>query len=948
MATIRTAFIRRAVQMMALCAFLLALVGAGVWAAGSGPTDEYVPGRVLVQMKSGFTEADAAEVAAGIGATVLRKTTVQNWYLLESLSPDAVSVPDMQAKLALDHRVVASEPNYLYKRFGIIPNDRYWDLLWGMRMVNMPDAWTVERGSANIRVAVIDDGVDPDHADLVNRVIQGYDTSDQDINARPGPGDYHGTHVAGTIAAQGNNRVGVVGVCWDGVKIIPLKIFPSSTNEALAEALDIALKGRLIPFVQTAHVVNMSIGGPFSNMVEQKLAELNQAGILLVAATGNDAGPVSFPASSEHTIGVGAVGPLGVMTTYSNFGPEVDIAAPGGEARTGLSDDPDGIYSLFPFDLYSSIQGTSMACPHVAGAGALLMSKGMSASQAKAAMLRTAKRKGFPTPNDQYGYGILDVYAALQDTTASISFQNPQNGDVLSTRRPFFQVSLPDALPTTVDVVVDGVDAIANGVVVDGRISDFELDANSGEMVFSYLFNYTAGCPTGSEAPAREAHTVVVTAGSKRDVSNVSTQQLSFNIQPQVLQPGSLNMFSVPYATGTSDPSGIIGSPLYRMARAVTEVLPSGAPFLSYSFYNYPGLTNDPESSLNPPSVYVEEVYGALNTKPRGIGYWLDYRGATPQCLLADEAVDHRYAYEVDLKTGWNLIGNPYPFPISWSTVRFRYMGEWLSVDQAVAKGWISPAVFTYQNGAYQSFVSPNGVLQPWRSYWVRIRKPGSGVFLNSINDPRATMTIIFSPMRGFTPTQTGSGSFATTSASPKAEVAADMSAAGHGAAFSTESRKRRDPRRRLPTPAPGASASPAWQANLSVWQNGSRSGQASFGMNASAADGYDRWDMEMPPPATRNAGIGFVHNDWGADSGFFATDVRSAAGTKEWTLSVLTYEEGRIDLTWEGLPGAVDLEVTDLATGASVDLRSNSYQFAAPSGPAARYFLIKAEHKGR
>jgi len=918
---------------LAVCLALALLATGAAWSAGEGGS-AFVPGQVMVKLKASVDPAGIQDVAASLGARVVRELPVRQWYLLESLSASA-DVPAMVSRALLDPRVVAAEPNFYLRKLEAVPNDPYWDSLWGMRMIRMPRAWALQKGAANIRVAVIDDGVYAAHPDLRGRVLQGYDCSEDDADANPEPGNSHGTHVAGTIAAQGDNGIGVVGVCWNGVRIIPLKIFPRSSYDNLIEALDIAQNGRFNPPVQRAHVINMSIGGPFSQAADDKMAQVAAAGILMIAGAGNDAGPVLFPASSEYTVAVSAVNRLGTLAIYSNFGPEIDIAAPGGQTLSNASNDPGGIFSTVPNASYESFQGTSMACPHVAGAAALLMSAGMSASLAREALLNTATPLGIPRPNQLYGYGLLNVEKALQYPVSAIHINNPREGDVISTLRPLFEIRMPGVSLESVSVYVDGETAIFRGSPADSRVSNFSFNADTGELVFSWQFTYSSGCPASrSDVPVREGHRLLVTAGST-GTSIAASRQVTFSIQPKVLYPGERLLFSFPFAADSADPAAVLGTTLYRLARSVTGIIPPGSPFLSYAFYNFPGLVNDPAASLRPESVYAEEVYGSTDTLPRGLGYWLEYRDASPKCLFAGKVVDHRYLYELDLKSGWNQIGNPYPFPVPGSALRFRYMGTWLSAAQAIDRGWVSPLIYRYRSGEYRSAALLSAMLEPWEGYWIRVRRPAAGVVLTGIDDPRATMTIIFSPVRQ-DPANNVSGMLGLTRSRQ----------AGEEAVLSQAGRRSRSPRDRRRA----QNAANGWEWSLSVSQGDARRATVTLGMSAAASDGYDSHDVELPPPADQSVAAGFAHSDWGADSGLYSRDIRGVGNSAVWILRIDTYRPGEVRLEWgntAALARVFEITLTDLATGEKIPLTGGGWSFNPPPGQSSRQVEIRITRKG-
>ena len=158
-----------------------------------------------------------------------------------------------------------------------------------MNVINAPKAWDKEKGSSSVTVAVVDTGVSP-HPDIAARLLVGadfYDTANLD-----GHMDMvgHGTHVSGTIAAQGDNDLGICGVCWNGVKILPVRVLgPDGGSD------DQVINGLIYAYLQGAQVVNMSLGGPSDDPAfHQALTILNDAGMILVAAAGNDASPTGL------------------------------------------------------------------------------------------------------------------------------------------------------------------------------------------------------------------------------------------------------------------------------------------------------------------------------------------------------------------------------------------------------------------------------------------------------------------------------------------------------------------------------------------------------------------------------------------------------------------------------------------------------------------------------
>ncbi len=278
-----------------------------------------------------------------------------------------------------------------------VPNDPGYGQLYGLKKINAEAAWNRTKGG-KIVVAVIDTGVSYRHPDILENMwvnslerdgtpnvdddrngfvddVHGFDFVRNDADPDDGPIG-HGTHCAGTIAAIGNNGRGVVGVCWNA-EIMAVRIFGDSgapaSNLQIARAIDYAVRNK-------AQVINASWGGPMRSLeIEAAIRRANQAGVLFVAAAGNDSQNVDSPATPSfpsgydipNIISVGATDANDQRASFSNFGrTKVDIGAPG-----------VNILSLAPGDKYQQMSGTSMATPHVAGAAALFLS---AATQEKA------------------------------------------------------------------------------------------------------------------------------------------------------------------------------------------------------------------------------------------------------------------------------------------------------------------------------------------------------------------------------------------------------------------------------------------------------------------------------------------------------------------------------------------------------------------------------------
>lgn len=328
-----------------------------------------------------------------------------------------------------------------------VPNDTLYPQLWGLQGqagINAETAWDINTG-ANTKVAVIDTGYRP-HIDLFANIIGGYDFISSPATANDGdgrdsdasdPGDWdifsssswHGTHVAGTIAAIGNNNEGVIGVAYDA-QIVPIRALGvgGGSFSDLADSIVWASGGTVagVPAnPNPAQVINMSLGGgvPCSSTASTQAA-INQAranGSVVVVSAGNSNSDSSgfTPASCDGVINVAAISQSGDRAGFSNFGSLVDIAAPG----VGILSTLNSGSTIPTTDNYESYNGTSMSAPHVAGVAALLFSRNPSLTpdEVEQAIKDSARPflAGSSCSTSLCGAGMLDATAALSAIQAA-------------------------------------------------------------------------------------------------------------------------------------------------------------------------------------------------------------------------------------------------------------------------------------------------------------------------------------------------------------------------------------------------------------------------------------------------------------------------------------------------------------------------------------------------
>ncbi|ACV62676.1 peptidase S8 and S53 subtilisin kexin sedolisin [Desulfofarcimen acetoxidans DSM 771] len=255
-----------------------------------------------------------------------------------------------------------------------------------------------------VTVAILDTGVDLQHEDLKDALVNGYNFVSN--NEDPTDDVGHGTHVAGIVGAINNDK-GIIGVA-SGVKIMPVKVLNSqSTGDVMTE-----IKGIVWAVDNGANVINLSLGGErfkcgvdAFNPVEYAAVQYAiSKGVVVVAAAGNYSEIVSYPAAYPDVIAVTSVDQLGDISIFSNLGTEVSIAAPG-----------EDIYSTMPENTYQYATGTSVAAPFVSGITALILAKNklLTPYEVKQLIEAGADDKGNPGKDDQYGYGITNPQRSI-------------------------------------------------------------------------------------------------------------------------------------------------------------------------------------------------------------------------------------------------------------------------------------------------------------------------------------------------------------------------------------------------------------------------------------------------------------------------------------------------------------------------------------------------------
>lgn len=382
-----------------------------------------------------------------------------------------------------------AEPNYTRKAASFTPNDPLFQDQWGLTTIGMPQAWEKVSNPHQVKVAVLDTGVDTAHEDLQGMFAMDPNTPGQilgkhfftdstgkqasDNNVQDNSG--HGTHISGIIAAVTNNNLGVAGIAA-GARIMPVKVLD---DVGLGDDANIA-EGLMWAADNGARVVNMSLSGPApSKTLDDAVTYAHDRGVIIVAATGNDgvADP-NYPAAYDGVIGVGATDNRDVWMHQSNFGPYVDVVAPG-----------VSVLSTFPptktldGSAYDAHTGTSMATGFVSGLAALILSESpnLSSDRIEGIMYVTADDLGTAGWDRYYGHGRIDASRSVDlgdstdNTKPSVSIASPVNGSKVSGTSVTVSASAADA-----DSGIAFVDFFVNGERVGSSLTPpYKISVNS-------------------------------------------------------------------------------------------------------------------------------------------------------------------------------------------------------------------------------------------------------------------------------------------------------------------------------------------------------------------------------------------------------------------------------------------------------------------------------------
>lgn len=581
-----------------LLVVMLSLVGL-VWPLHG--QDDTVSSELLVRFKSDVPAAVMARVHAAAGARFVRDfSIVPNLHVVRV--PAAANVSNALKFYEKNPHVLYVEPNAVWS-ISTVPNDTYYNNLWGLNNTNdadidAPEAWDLSRGSSNVVVAVIDTGIDYNHQDLKNNMWRnesdcdadgvdddnngykddcyGIDTYNNDSNPMDDNG--HGTHVAGTIGAVGNNSLGVVGVNWN-VRLMACKFLSASGSGSTTGAIAClqyikTMRDRGVPIVATN---NSWGGGSYSQALEDAIKA--QSDILFIAAAGNNSTNNDtssfYPANYflPNVIAVAATTNVDGLASFSNYGVRtVHVGAPG-----------SSILSTMPNNTYGTLSGTSMATPHVTGLAALIKAYNPIHNWANIRNLIFAGVDPLPALQGKTVLGgRINAYNALSCANRSVFALLRPFGTVSTSTTTIAALYINCAAPAgplSVTIYPDGTSPDTGSTLTlsdDGSGAD--LAANDG--IYSAIWSTSDLCPGTYRFDFRSSEGTLVYTTTIQKSGGASCADLSITITDSpdpVAAGGTLTYTLTVRNAGPQSASGI----------TVTNTLPAEVTFVNTSGSNW-------------------------------------------------------------------------------------------------------------------------------------------------------------------------------------------------------------------------------------------------------------------------------------------------------------------------------------------------------------------------
>ncbi|PKP03172.1 MAG: hypothetical protein CVU11_09425 [Bacteroidetes bacterium HGW-Bacteroidetes-6] len=512
---------------------------------------------------------------------------LENLYQVEF---EDISNADKLLKiLTSDPAVEYAEKVPMYYTDIVTPNDPYYNssYAWGLYKINAGSAWDYSTGSSSVTVAVVDNAIEYSHSDLSPNIwvnpgeiasngidddgngyiddVNGYDVADGDNDPSPPNTSFdHGTHVAGTVGARSNNSSGVASIGY-GIRIIPVK---STTNASSPTSVTNGYDGIIYAANSGADVINMSWGGTTYSATGQNVINYaHNHGCVLVAAAGNDnVSTPHYPSSYNYVISVASTTSTDAKSSFSNYGADVDVSAPG-----------SSIYSTLPGNSYGYMSGTSMASPLVAGLCGLMLSlnPGLSPEDVETCLENSCVNIDTQNPSyiNQLGAGRINAQAAMSCISSTLSWA-PQADFVANVTT----ISAGGSVSFTDQSIYNP--TIWTWTFTGGSPASYN-GQNPPNVSYAAPGTYTVSLQVsngnGTDTETKTAYINVLAANSCDTLTNT--------------QPGD-NIYIYSYASPNGYFGGHNGYQITRWADKFTNTYPVGTYIHFIDYYFVEGMTN--------------------------------------------------------------------------------------------------------------------------------------------------------------------------------------------------------------------------------------------------------------------------------------------------------------------------------------------------------------------
>lgn len=526
----------------------LSMAASPVFAIESGTG--WVKGRILVQPRAGLDAAELDKVLKPHGGRSLRKINGINVHIIEL--PAAASETAVVNSLKKHRHIKFAELDYILHA-DKTANDPYAPSEWHLNKMQVASAWDISLGNG-VTVAILDTGVDATHPDLAGQLVPGWNMFDNNADTTDVYG--HGTMVAGVVGAASNNAIGVSSFAWQA-KIMPVRI---SGLDGMASISTIA-NGLVWAADHSARVANISYAVSGYSTVQNSAQYMKNKGGITVVSSGNS-GSLDSSVANDTMISVSATDSNDVVTSWSTYGPFVDVSAPGA-----------GIWTTTRGGGYSAVSGTSFSSPATAGTVTMMMAANPKLGPVDVGNLlkSTAVDIGASGWDQYYGYGRVNTFAAVQ--AAALAVPGDSTAPVVSIVSPVNNATVSgwvsvDASASD-NVGVAHVDLLANNTMV---ASD-----NSSPFLFSWDSTKT---PDGVVKLVAYAYDVAGNYSASStvvlNVKNTNVQNTVDTTPPTVIISNPVNGskvgLKVTISASAKDNVGVANTSLYIDGKLVTSV----------------------------------------------------------------------------------------------------------------------------------------------------------------------------------------------------------------------------------------------------------------------------------------------------------------------------------------------------------------------------------------